>query len=108
MTLASRGEVWLVALDPTVGSEIRKTRTCVIVSPDELNGVLRTVLVAPLTSGGRLAPFRVAANFNGRPGLILPDQLRAADRARLIRHVGGLDTQTLRELLDVLEKMFKP
>ena len=101
-----RGEVWLCALDPTVGSEIQKTRPCVIVSPDELNGRLRTVIVAPMTTGSRPAPFRVAVTFQGKAGLILPDQLRTVDRERLVRRRGAIDGGTLAALMRVIVEMF--
>ncbi len=101
-----RGEVWLATLDPTVGSEIQKTRPVVIVSPDELNGVLRTVIVAPMTTGSRPAPFRVAVRFKGKAGLIVVEQLRAVDRTRLVKRLGVLSTETLRTLLGVLNRMF--
>ena len=79
-----RGEIWLVALDPTVGSEIKKSRPCVIVSPPELNPHLRTVIVAPMTSRGFPAPFRVPLTHAGTKGLIVLDQIRAVDQIRLI------------------------
>ena len=104
--MVKRGEVWLAALDPTVGGEIQKTRPCLIVSPDELNGRLRTVLVAPMTTGSQAAPFRIAVRFKGKQGLILPDQMRALDRDRLVRKLGAVDAATLRQSLDILRKMF--
>lgn len=103
--MVKRGEVWLCALDPTVGSEIQKTRPCVIVSPDELNDRLRTVIVAPMTTGSRPAPFRVAVTFQGKTGLILPDQMRTVDTARLSRRLGQLDTRTLLTVLQVFRVM---
>lgn len=104
--MVKRGEIWLAALDPTVGSEIQKTRPVVIVSPDELNGALRTVIVAPMTTGSRPAPFRVAVRFKGKDGLIVAEQLRAVDRARLVKRLGELDKQTLKKLLDILGRFF--
>lgn len=101
-----RGEVWLVALDPTVGSEIQKTRPCLIVSPDELNKIIRRVVVAPLTSGSHPAPFRVPVSFRRRPGLILLDQIRAVDRARFVTQLGALDQTTANKALAVLKDMF--
>jgi mRNA interferase MazF len=103
---AKRGEIWLAALDPTVGSEIRKTRPCLIVSPDELNDHLRTVAAVPLTTGSHPAPFRVAARFQGKDGLILADQLRTLDRRRLVKKLGGIDRATLGAVLEVLRRMF--
>ena len=104
--MVARGEVWLVSLDPTVGSEIRKTRPCLIVSPDQLNGRLRTVVVAPLTTGSRPAPFRVQATFQGKEGLILPDQLRTVDRRRLVKRLGVVEAETLAAGLAVLRELF--
>lgn len=101
-----RGEVWLCTLDPTVGAEIQKTRPGLIVSPDDLNQRLQTVLVAPLTSGNRLTRFRVPVTFQRTPGLILPDQMRALDRTRLIRRLGRVDDATVGAVLTVLRQMF--
>ncbi|MBC3942867.1 type II toxin-antitoxin system PemK/MazF family toxin [Sphingomonas albertensis] len=101
-----RGEIWLAALDPTVGSEIQKTRPCLVVSPDEMNDHLRTAIVAPLTTGSHPAPFRVAVTFKGTIGLVLPDQMRTIDRGRLIKRMGRIDARTLRAVLDVLGEMF--
>jgi len=102
----ARGEVWLVALDPTVGTEIQKTRPCVIVSPPEINDYLRVVLVAPLTSGSRPAPFRVATTLEGKAGLMLLEQIRAIDVARLVKKIGALDRLTLHSALAVLRALF--
>lgn len=102
----AHGDVWLCALDPTVGSETQKTQPCVVVSPDELNASLRTVIVAPLTSGSRPARFRVVVHLQGVEGLILPDQLQTLDRARLIKRMGKLDAATLGGVLKVLGEMF--
>jgi mRNA interferase MazF len=104
--MVKRGDVWLAALDPTVGREIRKTRPCVVVSPDELNAHLDTAIVAPMTTGSRPAPFRVPLTFKGKAGLILPDQMRTLDTARLVKRLGRLDAPTLRALLAVLGEMF--
>lgn len=101
-----RGEVWLCRLDPTVGSEIRKTRPCVIVSPDDLNRRLRTVLVAPLTSGSHATAFRIPVAFGRVDGLIMPDQVRTLDRQRLLKRLGEIDTDTLSKTLVVLTEMF--
>ena len=92
----SRGDIFLVALNPTRGSEIRKTKPCVVVSPDELNDHLRTFIVAPLTTGGHPYPFRVPCNFDGMEGHVVPDQLRAVDRDSLIKRLG--DCRRLRLL----------
>lgn len=101
-----RFDVFLVALDPTVGSEIRKTRPCVVVSPDALNRPLRTVLVAPMTSGGRAYPFRVACTFGGTDGQVALDQMRTVDRSRLVRHLGQMDAETADAVLDRLQAFF--
>ena len=102
----SRGDMFLVALNPTRGSEIRKTRPCVIVSPDELNSHLRTFIVAPLTTGGHPYPFRVRCTFDDKDCHIVADQLRAVDRERLVKQLGRLSETTLNELLGVLQAMF--
>lgn len=95
-----------MTLDPTVGSEIQKTRPCLVVSPDELNGVLRRTIVAPLTSGSHPAPFRVPVLFRGRSGLILLDQIRTVDRKRLVTRLGTIDSATVTATLSVLTGMF--
>lgn len=102
----ARGEIWLVALYPTLGAEIQKTRPCVIVSPSELHDHLRTVLVAPMTTGSRPAPFRIAVRFEDKAGLILLDQIRALDKQRLIGRLGMLDRRTLRATLGRLQDIF--
>ena len=102
-----RGEVWLCRLDPTVGSEIRKTRPCLIVSPDELNDRLQTVIVAPLTSGGRPAPFRVSVRFREVDGLVLPDQMRALDRRRLVKRLETIEPDKLKAVLTVIASLFE-
>ena len=101
-----RREVWLCTLYPTVGAEIQKTRPGLIVSPDDLNQRLQTVLVAPVTSGNRLTRFRVPVTFQRIRGLILPDQMRALDRSRLIRRLGRIDDDTLDATLAILRRMF--
>ena len=104
----SRGEVYLVELDPTRGSEIRKTRPCVIVSPDELNHHLRTSIVAPMTTGGHPYPFRVACRFGGKRGHVVLDQLRTVDHERLKRRLGTLTPVTMADALRILGEMFEP
>ena len=101
-----RGEVYLVALNPTRGQEIRKTRPCLVVSPDELNAHLGTFIVAPLTSGSFDYVFRVPCCFEGRSGHVVPDQLRTVDRERLVKRLGSLEAETLARVLDVLLQMF--
>jgi len=102
----SRGEVWLVALDPTIGSEIQKTRPCLIVSPAEMHNYLRTAIAAPMTTSGSSAPFRVPVRFGGRKGLILLDQIRMLDKRWLIRCLGAIDPATLRMTLLRLQECF--
>ena len=102
----SRGEVYLVELDPTRGSEIRKTRPCVIISPDELNHHLRTVIVAPMTTGGHASPFRPATRFARTAGRVALDQVRTVDRERLRKRLGLLPAPALATVLGVLHEMF--
>src|SRR5579862_7179442 len=104
--VARRFEVHLVGLDPTVGSEIRKTRPCVVVSPDEMNGHIRTVIVAPMTTKGQPYPSRVACTFQGRRGQIVLDQIRTVDRGRLVKRVGRLTQRQADAVLAVLGAMF--
>ncbi len=101
-----RGEVFLVSLDPTRGREIRKTRPCVVVSPDELNEYLQTVLVAPMTTGGHPYPFRIACRFQKRKGYVVLDQLRTVDVGRLVRRLGRLSPTTRSAVLRTLQEMF--
>jgi mRNA interferase MazF len=103
-----RGEVYLVSLNPTQGSEIRKTRPCVVVSPDELNDHLRTFIVAPMTTREHAYPFRVACRFQGRSGFVVLDQTRTVDRERLVRRLGRLTPSTVQSALLVLQEMFMP
>ena len=100
-----RGEIWLVNLDPTVGSEIRKSRPCVVVSPPELNQYLRTVIVAPMTSQGFSAPFRVPVTHAGTKGLIVLDQIRTVDKLRLVRRMGAVSRRTLALTLTTLQEL---
>ena len=105
----SRGDIYLVSLNPTQGSDIRKTKPCVVISPDELHANLRTFLVAPFTTGGHPYPFRVYCrfdDFDDKDGYVVADQLRAIDRDRLIKHLGVLADDTLLEVLNVLQAMF--
>jgi mRNA interferase MazF len=104
----ARGDVFLVELSPPRGGEIRKTRPCVVVSPDELNAYLRTFIVAPLTTGSHGYPFRVACRFQGKAGQVVLDQIRTVDQQRLVRRLGRLAPVTLGRALDVLQRMFAP
>jgi mRNA interferase MazF len=106
--VANRFEIYLVRLDPTQGAEIKKTRPCLVVSPDELNQALRTAIVAPMTTKGFPNRFRVACRFQGKKGLIVLDQLRTVDQVRLIRRMGRMDVKTSTTVLEVLQEMFAP
>ena len=104
--MVKRGEIWLAALDPTIGSEIRKTRPCVIISPAEMHDYLRTVIVAPMTTGSRPAPFRIPVTFEGKAGLILLDQMRTLDKSRLAKRLGAVTSKTLSAALTTLQAVF--
>ena len=106
LKLLARGEVHLVRLDPTMGSKIKKTRPCMIVSPDELNHYLRTVIVAPMTTAGRAYPWRVGCRFQDRQGFVALDQLRTVDNERLVKRLGRLSESTATKVLDTLQEMF--
>ena len=101
-----RGDVYLLSLNPTRGGEIRKTRPCLVVSPDELNSHLQTFIVAPMTSGGHAYPFRVLCRFQGRSGHVVLDQVRTVDRSRLVNHLGRLSSTALNKSLRILQEMF--
>jgi mRNA interferase MazF len=101
-----RFDVWLVNLDPTIGSEIKKTRPCLIVSPDEMNRHISTVIVAPMTTKGRPYPTRVPCRFQGKAGQIVLDQLRTTDKARLVKRLGQIGGKTQQATLTVLGEMF--
>ncbi len=101
-----RGDVWLAALDPTVGSEIRKTRPCLLISSPEMHDHLRTVVVAPMTTAGRPAPYRPPIAFGGKRGLVLLDQIRTLDKARLVKHVGKASPTTISSVLRALRDVF--
>ena len=102
----ARGDVCLIQLDPTVGSEIRKTRPCVIVSPDELNEHLRTLIVAPMTTAGHAYPWRVGCRFQNRSGFVAIDQIRTIDATRITKRLGRLNVNTVLSVLKVLQEMF--
>jgi len=102
----SRGDVHLVRLDPTLGSEIQKTRPCLVISPNELNEYLRTVIVAPMTTGGRGYPWRVPCRFQRRSGFVALDQVRTVDAERLVRRLGRLSPETITTVLQRLQEMF--
>ena len=104
----TRGDVYLIELDPTRGSEIRKTRPCLVVAPDELNQHLRTVIVAPMTTGGQAYPWRVRCRFRERTGFVAIDQLRTVDSTRLVKRLGRVSPGTLTAVLAILQEMFTP
>lgn len=103
----SRGDVFLVELDPTRGSEIRKTRPCLVISPDELNHHLSTAIVAPMTTGKHPYPYRVSTRFRSKQGYVVLDQLRTVDHERLRKHLGSVTPATLRSVLQVLAELFE-
>ena len=104
--VVERFDVFLVNLDPTIGAEIQKTRPCLVVSPDEMNRNIRTIIVAPMTSKGRNFPTRVACEFEGQAGQVALGQLRAIDKARLVRRMGRINRKTQMEVLATLAEMF--
>ena len=104
--MVKRGEIWLVNLAPTIGSEIKKSRPCVVVSPAEMHDHLRTVIVAPMTTKSRPAPFRMPVTHGGQKGLILLDQVRAVDKARLAKRLGAVSAKTLLGSLSTLQEVF--
>jgi mRNA interferase MazF len=106
--VVKRFDVYLINLDPTVGSEIQKTRPCLVVSPDEMNRFIRTVIVAPMTTKGARYPTRVPCKFQGKQGQVILDQIRTVDKARLVRRLGKVGTRTREEVLSVLNEMFAP
>ena len=107
MVTVTRFEVWLVNLDPTQGSEINKTRPCVIISPDELNRHLRTVIIVALTSTRRGYPSRVDCEFQAKEGQVALDQIRSVDKTRLIRKLGTLPDTAAHQVCAVLQEMFQ-
>ncbi len=104
--VVKRFDVYLVNLDPTVGSEIQKTRPCLVISPDVMNRYIATVIVAPMTTKGRPYPTRVECAFHGKDGQIVLDQIRTVDKERLVRRLGRIDTQTQADVLTVLAELF--
>lgn len=104
--MVARGDIWLVALDPTAGSGIRKARPCLVVSPAEMHDHLRTVIVAPMTTRSHPAPFCTRIRHANRQGHVLPDQVGTVEKARLVRRLGMASATTLRETLSVLREIF--
>jgi mRNA interferase MazF len=106
--VVDRFDVYLVNLDPTVGSEIRKTRPCVVISPDEMNRHIRTVIVAPMTTKGRAYPTRVECRFEGKDGQVVLDQIRTVDKVRLVKKLGRVSGVAQDKILAGLNEMFAP
>ncbi len=104
--VAKRFDVYLVSLDPTVGSEIKKTRPCLIISPDEMNQHIATVIVAPMTTQGQPYPTRVTCRFQGKAGRVVLDQMRTVDKIRLIKRLGHIGLSEQKAVLSVLAEMF--
>ena len=104
--VVQRFDVWLVALDPTVGRKIQKTRPCLIISPDEMNAHIATAIIATMTTKGRDYPTRVPCQFEGKSGQVVLDQLRTVDKTRLVKRLGQLDAAAADAVLDVLSELF--
>jgi mRNA interferase MazF len=104
--VVNRFDVFLVNLDPTVGAEIQKTRPCLVISPDEMNRNIRTVIIAPMTSSGKNYPTRVACTFQKKQGQIVLDQIRTIDKNRLLKKIGTIDAQTQWDTIAVLQRLF--
>lgn len=104
--LVKRFDVFLVNLDPTVGSEIQKTRPCVVISPDEMNRYIATVIIAPMTTKGKQYPTRVVCQFQGKNGQIVLDKIRTVDKNRLVKKLGRISQDEQKMLLDILAEMF--
>ncbi|PKN68363.1 MAG: transcriptional regulator [Deltaproteobacteria bacterium HGW-Deltaproteobacteria-12] len=104
--VVNRFDVYLINLDPTVGSEIKKTRPCLIISPDEMNRHIQTVIVAPLTTAGKEYPTRIPCQFKKKKGHIVLDQIRTIDKTRLIKNLGAIDSETQLKVIAVLQRLF--
>lgn len=104
--VVNRFDVYLINLDPTIGSEIKKTRPCLIISPDEMNKYIRTVIVAPMTTAVKKYPTRVVCKFRNKKGQIVLDQIRTIDKARLIKKLGSIDSNTQAEVISILQRLF--
>ena len=106
--VVKRFDIFLVNLDPTIGSEIRKARPCLIISPDEMNNFIATVIIAPMTTKGRDYPTRVPCTFKRKSGQIVLDQIRTVDKIRLIKKLGTIDVDTQEKIFSTLAEMFAP
>jgi mRNA interferase MazF len=104
--VVNRFDVYLINLDPTVGSEIQKTRPCLIISPDEMNRHIRTVIVAPMTTAGKDYPTRISCKFKRKKGQIVLDKIRTIDKKRLIKKLGSINPETQLEVISVLQRLF--
>lgn len=104
----ARFEVYMINLDPTQGVEIQKTRPCVVISPDEMNRHLGTVIIVPMTTRSRDDPSRVSCLFQGKEGQIVLDQIRTVDKTRLVKHIGIIPPETQKKTLSVLQEIFAP
>lgn len=104
--MVKRGDIWLVNLDPTIDSEIQKSRPCVVISPAEMHDHLRTAVIAPMSTGSRPAPFRIALTHGGKKGLILLDQIMTVDKTRLVSKLGAVNKKTLEVTLQTLQEIF--
>ena len=104
--VVNRFDVYLINLDPTVGSEIQKTRPCLIISPDEMNRHIQTVIVVPMTSAGKKYPTRVSCTFKKKKGQIVLDQIRTIDKTRLIKKLGSINPETQLDVISVLQRLF--
>lgn len=104
--VVNRFDVYLLNLDPTVGSEIKKTRPCLIISPDEMNRHIRTVIVAPLTTAGKEYPTRIKCTFKRKNAHIVLDQIRTIDKSRLIKNIGAIDEETKLTVISALQRLF--
>lgn len=104
--VANRFDVYLANLDPTVGSEIQKTRPCLVISPDEMNAHIRTIIVAPMTTAGKDYPTRVSCTFKKKKGQIVLDQIRTIDKTRLLKKIGTIDPDTQLKVITTLQRLF--
>ena len=104
--VVNRFDVYLINLDPTIGSEIQKTRPFVIISPDEMNRHIHTVIVAPMTTAGREYPTRIKCEFKEKKGQVVVDQIRTIDKKQLIKKLGSLDSETQSKVISVLQRLF--
>ncbi|MEP7337926.1 MAG: type II toxin-antitoxin system PemK/MazF family toxin [Acidobacteriota bacterium] len=104
----NRFDVFLINLDPTIGVEIKKTRPCAVISPNEMNRQIKTVIIAPMTTKGIHFPTRIACKFQGKQGQVVLDQIRTVDKTRLVKKLGRVDGKTQSEILTVLGEMFAP